>query len=364
MQHSPWDTPPKRHVVAARPPRTPLTHIQGASHQSHSPAFRRSAAFSSPSIRARTPPPEHSKQEAPTAKWAPKIAIDTGTLISYVQSWQMALEELIQQPELGVPIAVGLHVASLVAQILLPGSPFAIPFVSSSYVPPSQRRGQSKLFATRPHAEHGYGAVLGRTLAVQRSAALRAVSVSLLTLLVFIALLNAYTLFMRRRTYRLWYRDESHAMKNPHARLEAPPQDQGEPRTWRMWGISILLAAARQVPVLEWFVPPAPVKPAPKERLYTLRVWDIRQVQITIFAVMNVGAFGAWVVTPVLMAVFSLQAHLVSHEYAAYVKDQSTLAAEMLHEYDEKFVLPRAMPMVRDASTMTDDAPPLPQGYF
>lgn len=36
------------------------------------------------------------------------------------------------------------------------------------------------------------------------------------------------------------------------------------------------------------------------------------------------------------MAAFSLQAYFFATEYAAYVKDRSTLAAEMLHEYDEK----------------------------
>ena len=90
-------------------------------------------------------------------------------------------------------------------------------------------------------------------------------------------------LFSRRRTYRLRYRDEAHDLNNPHARLEAPPQDQGEPRTWREYAVAVFLAGARQVPVLEWFVPPAPIKPAPKERLYTLRVWDIREVQIAVF---------------------------------------------------------------------------------
>lgn len=70
------------------------------------------------------------------------------------------------------------------------------------------------------------------------------------------------------------------------------------------------------------------------------------------------------------MAAFSCQTLFLSNEYTAHVKDRSTLAAEVLHEYDEKvryclqFVLPRAMPLVRDASTMTDEVPQLPPGYF
>ena len=77
---------------------------------------------------------------------------------------------------------------------------------------------------------------------------------------------------------------------------------------------------------------------------------------------MNVWA--SWLVTLGVMAMFSAQAYLLAHEYAAHVKDRQVLSAEVLREYDEKvrcvaaypqFVMPRAMPLVRDASTMTDE---------
>ena len=106
--------------------------------------------------------------------WASRLSSITGFILSHLQSAQMSLEELIQEPEFGVPIAIGLHVASLAAQVMLPGSPYAIPLFSSPYVPPPQRKGHSRLFAARPKAQHGYSAVLGRTIAIQRSAALRA----------------------------------------------------------------------------------------------------------------------------------------------------------------------------------------------
>ena len=51
---------------------------------------------------------------------------------------------------------------------------------------------------------------------------------------------------------------------------------------------------------------------------------------------LGLNAFGAWVLTPALMAAFSFQTLFLSNEYAAHVKDRSTLAAEVLHEYDEK----------------------------
>lgn len=63
----------------------------------------------------------------------------------------------------------------------------------------------------------------------------------------------------------------------------------------------------------------------------------------------------SWLVTIVLMFMFSVQSFILAREYAAHVKDRQVLSAEVLREYDEKFVMPRAMPLVRDASTMTDE---------
>lgn len=55
------------------------------------------------------------------------------------------------------------------------------------------------------------------------------------------------------------------------------------------------------------------------------------------------------------MFMFSAQSIILAREYAAHVKDRQVLSSEVLREYDEKFVMPRAMPLVRDASTMTDE---------
>lgn len=63
----------------------------------------------------------------------------------------------------------------------------------------------------------------------------------------------------------------------------------------------------------------------------------------------------SWLVTLVLMFLFSAQSFILAREYVAHVKDRQVLSSEVLREYDEKFVIPRAMPLVRDASTMTDE---------
>lgn len=40
------------------------------------------------------------------------------------------------------------------------------------------------------------------------------------------------------------------------------------------------------MPVVEWFVPPAPIPAAPpkRERIYTLRVWDVLEAPLYVFA--------------------------------------------------------------------------------
>ena len=98
-------------------------------------------------------------------------------LLARLQSLQMDIEELIHRPSLGLPLALLFHALSLLAQILLPASSFALRGLSSAYVPPSQRRGQAKLFASERRfgggAPGSYAASLGRMIAAQRTTALR-----------------------------------------------------------------------------------------------------------------------------------------------------------------------------------------------
>lgn len=123
---------------------------------------------------------------------------------------------------------------------------------------------------------------------------------------------------------------------------------------------------------MEWFVPPPPVRvavPRTSERIYTLRVWDVYEAPLWLFTVyspahavwwavagsLGMSVWASWLVTFFVMALFSAQSYMLAREYSAHVKDRQVLSGEMLREYDEKFVMPRAMPLVRDASTMTDE---------
>lgn len=118
--------------------------------------------------------------------------------------------------------------------------------------------------------------------------------------LLLVAVYNTYLLFGKRRTYRLWYRDESvrslliqEVLRNPHASLEEPPRDPPQPRSWGSLvryvphlRRDVVRGCARQVPILEWFVAPVPVRATPRTsaRVYTLRVWDVLDAPLYVFA--------------------------------------------------------------------------------
>ncbi|KAL4400694.1 exit from mitosis regulator [Malassezia pachydermatis] len=301
--------------------------------------------------------------------WQDRMEQLPSMAMAYLQDWWMDLASFLHQTSMGLPMGLLLHALSLLSQVMLPDSSFSLRAASR----PSHRA--SSLFASKRreadmHGQHAYSARLGHMILAQRVAALQFTSRMLSLVLLVLAIGNAYLLFSKRRTYRLWYRDERSTLRNPHASLEAPPTDPAPGLTWGEWAHRIMIHAARQVPIVEWFVPPPPPPPAQpptSERVYTLRVWDVYEAPLRLFTVyspahalwwavagsMGMSAFMSWIVTAVLMALFSVQSWFLAQEYHALVQDRQVLSAEMLREYDEKFVIPRAMPVVRDAATQT-----------
>lgn len=57
-----------------------------------------------------------------------------------------------------------------------------------------------------------------------------------------------------------------------------------------------------------------------------------------------------------VMIGISFQARALTTTYEALLKDRTIIAAEVLHEYDEKYVSPRIHPVKRDACVMTSEA--------
>jgi len=57
-----------------------------------------------------------------------------------------------------------------------------------------------------------------------------------------------------------------------------------------------------------------------------------------------------------VMVGVSLQVRALTTTYKALLKDRTIIAAEVLHEYDDKYVSPRLHPVRRDACVMTNEA--------
>jgi len=63
-----------------------------------------------------------------------------------------------------------------------------------------------------------------------------------------------------------------------------------------------------------------------------------------------------WILTFAVMILVQVQLSMVTHAFQALVKDKEIIAAEVMHEYDEKFVYPRINPVRRDVAVMTHQA--------
>ena len=62
----------------------------------------------------------------------------------------------------------------------------------------------------------------------------------------------------------------------------------------------------------------------------------------------------AWCVFVFLIVAVSAPVHLILHQYQQMIKDKGVVQAAVLTEYNEKYVYPRATPVVRDQATQTD----------
>ncbi|WFD44593.1 hypothetical protein MPSI1_003261 [Malassezia psittaci] len=358
--------------------------------------LQRKGAYSSPArFSSNTDSPEESVPDSKPDTWRVSwrewlFEQFPGVLQSMFQSLEMELEQAIMSPELGIPAAIVLHGLSLLSQLMLPNSSFTTysRAATSSTEMRNGNRVKKPLFTSnrRNNSQKSYSAYLGQVLARQRRAALSYTSRLLSLALLSVALYNTYLLFSRKRTYRLWHKREK-ARQNPHTgySIESPCHI-GRPtsgsassknletirivRRTRLMISDLAKSCGRQIPILEWFIPPAPISEgkSAREQVHTLRVWDCLDAPLYLFSLYspahavwwmiagswNLGPVTTWILTIVILGLISLQSYYLAEQFTALLRDRQVLSAEVLREYDEKFVLPRAMPLVRDASTMTE----------
>ncbi|WFD00531.1 hypothetical protein MYAM1_003280 [Malassezia yamatoensis] len=355
--------------------RTPHNKITEPS-VTQSPLQRKGAYFSPARFSSNTNSSEESVPDAKPNTWKASwrewlLEQFPGILQSLFQSLEMELDQAIMSPDLGVPAAIVLHALSLLSQLMLPNSSFTT-FSSTSTTNAEIRNGnrvKKPLFTSnrRTNSQKSYSAYLGQVLARQRRAALSYTSRLLSLALLSVAVYNTYLLFSRKRTYRLWHKREN--IHQQDERLREPGHNSHS--TSHADNTSDLaMSCGRQIPVLEWLIPPAPIPEAKsaQEQVYTLRMWDPLDAPLYLFSLYspahaiwwiiagswNLGPVTTWILTVVILGLVSSQTYYLAEQFTALLRDRQVVSAEVLREYDEKFVLPRAMPLVRDASTMTD----------
>ncbi|KAF8760213.1 AAA domain [Rhizoctonia solani] len=95
-----------------------------------------------------------------------------------------------------------------------------------------------------------------------------------------------------------------------------------------------------------------------------LDVWNPGELELSIFTIYSpahallwmIFSSHTWFVALILMAFISGQIFVLTRSYEGLLKDRRILQGEVMHEYNEKFVYPRVMPVRKDACVMTHEA--------
>ncbi|THH19301.1 hypothetical protein EW146_g1831 [Bondarzewia mesenterica] len=99
-------------------------------------------------------------------------------------------------------------------------------------------------------------------------------------------------------------------------------------------------------------------------RVQELEVWTPDEGELMLFCIYSpvhallwmVWNSGNWIMMAFIMVGVGVQLRVMTKTYEALLKDRAIIAAEVMHEYDEKFVYPRVNPVRKDAAVMTNQA--------
>lgn len=304
-------------------------------------------------------------------------------------------------PAIGYPLGVALHVISL---LLLAMHPEGSLRLTSGNGQGRFGRKNASLFG---NDQAGMAGSLSMRKKQQQDAAWRW-SANLILLFVIVAVAyNAYHLFTARRRYHLWLKSTTESLQSENAKLvELPVSEVGA--TYRKPVLEIVLETSGQVAhrittgfiwiakkalyrirviqyigsVVRFFFPPSSGPAGGRQsssgnlaqQMHALDVWQAPEVSLRIFTLYSPlhlliyiantrtghhsGSGKAYMlfISLGLMAFISAQTAILIYFYAALVKDKELIAGEVMNEYNQKFVMPRAMPVCRDASTMTSQS--------
>ncbi|GAC96320.1 hypothetical protein PHSY_003900 [Pseudozyma hubeiensis SY62] len=239
------------------------------------------------------------------------------------------LEEQLFADQAGNVLGVMLHAVALLALLLSPESSLGSWFMNK----PAYRRAQNPAIAYEYLVSHT-GDEYAMADALKRHARKSAVyhasdrffrfaSTSLFFIAFVTSCANAYIFFTKRRMYKFY------SQPKPNEPQSSSIHSKHGIRQLSMWDPSAYTAN-----LFATFSPAhAVIYPAS--------------------ALIRMGAFG-WFVFAFLLVAVSAPVHLILHQYAQLVKDKGVVQAAVLTEYNEKYVYPRATPVVRDQTTQTD----------
>ncbi|CAE6538459.1 unnamed protein product [Rhizoctonia solani] len=184
-------------------------------------------------------------------------------------------------------------------------------------------------------------------------------------LLLLGSLLNALYLFTTVRTYHLHLREnmvDSPRAKMVHMDMTNAARDMDTQPTpsllWRVVrGLGTHMASAWRL-ILGSRGGKATSKSA-THNIQQLDMWNPGELELSLLSIYSpahallwmIFSSQTWFVALILMAIFAL-----TRSYEGLLKDRRILQGEVMHEYNEKFVHPRVMPVRKDACVMTHEA--------
>ncbi|KAJ9478267.1 hypothetical protein PHBOTO_001844 [Pseudozyma hubeiensis] len=261
-------------------------------------------------------------------------------LLERIQQWPMDayyrltssvldLEEQLFADQAGNVLGFVMHAVALLALLLSPESSLGSWLMNK----PAYRRAQNPAIAYEyliSHTGDEYAMADALKRHARKSAVyhasdrfLRLASTALFFIAFVTSSINAYVFFTKRRTYKFY------SQPKPNEPQSSSIHSKHGIRQLSMWDPSAYTAN-----LFATFSPAhAVIYPAS--------------------ALIHMGAIG-WFVFAFLLVAVSAPVHLILHQYAQLVKDKGVVQAAVLTEYNEKYVFPRATPVVRDQTTQTD----------
>ncbi|PWZ00609.1 hypothetical protein BCV70DRAFT_199884 [Testicularia cyperi] len=304
------------------------------------------ADLDSPSPPAVQAPRKRFVRRLPLQQRIRQWPIDTYYRLS---SYLFDVEEQIFADQAGNVLGGFLHVLSFLALLLCPESSLGSWFMNK----PAYRQAQNPAIAYEYLVNHA-GDEFAMADALKRHARKSAVYQAsdsffrIIAYLLFLAIFaiscaNAYAFFTKRRAYKFYHQSKQEEVLQQFGGTGAAAS------------ASLNGAASVSSPNMH-----------NRQGIRELHMWDPTAYSANLFATFSPAhaavypaavlvRFGplAWLVFTFLLAAISLPVHLILQQYQQLVKDKSAIQAAVLTEYNEKYVYPKATPVVRDQATQT-----------